>query len=418
MTQLPSTMSEGTASRRTYAAEFAVFAASTAAFQASRLGTGLVAAKTLSPSDYGLWGLFIAVLSYSNFANLGILSGANRDLPIAVGAGDRGLSVRIERAAFGASIVTCCFVATASLLVLLPTWGILGLLIAAALGLQQLYLFYQVSLRARLNFNEASIQQFVLAVVFAATGLLLIRSLGVSGLMSAQLAAFSLACLLGALVWRRTLRPSFSPQEARSLLKTGFPIMAAGLLFAVFTTVDRWLVAVTLGAAALGQYTLAALLSSGALLAATVVAQQFYPRMAMLLGATGGSAGLYVLAVRQSTLIIAIVLPIGVAVAVVAPLIIPALLPSYAPSIGAIQVLAIAIVPLVAASGFTNMLVAIGRARAYLMLLLLGMCVEFAAATVSLAVGAGLVGIAGSALVGYSCFLAATAIVARRSSTA
>lgn len=387
--------------RRAYAFEFALFAGSTAAFQASRLAIGLVAASLLPPAEYGFWGLFLAILSYSNFANLGLISGANRELPISIGAGNVERSSQIERAAFGGALVAGAAVSLVAAVLYLPGRGLLGLLVALALGSQQIYLFYQVSLRSRLEFNRASTQQLILAIVFLIVGALLLARWRLVGLVGAQLASFAVACSLGLLFWRPHLRPAIWPGEIARLLRSGFPIMLAGLAFAVLTTADRWIVALALGNEALGHYTLAALLSSAALLLATVIGQQFYPRMGIRLGETGSARALFPMAVRQSILVVAAVTPLALAVALLAPPIIRGMLPSYVSSIPAVQVLAVAIVPLVAASGFTNMLVASGRAAAYLLVQLAAVAVEIACAGITILLGWGLVGIALSASVGY-----------------
>jgi O-antigen/teichoic acid export membrane protein len=403
--------------RRALAVEFAMFAGSTAAYQASRLGMSMLAAALLPPSRYGFWGLFLALLSYTNFANLGVISGANRELPIAIGRGDARRATQVEEVAFGGAVVTGVAVATVSAMLLVPDDPMLGFLVASALGLQQLYLFYQVSLRSRLQFNRASSQQLLLAVVFAATGGLLIRSFGLAGLISAQVASFAVASMLGVFRWRPQLRPSWETHTVLQLLASGFPIMLAGLGFAVLTTADRWVVVVALGQEAVGHYTLAALVSSGAMLLATVVGQQFYPRMGLRLGQTNSVAALFPMAVRQSAIVTALVAPLVAIVVIAAPAIVRSALPSYEASVPAIQILAIAVIPLVAGSGFTNLLVASGRAKAYLLLQCVAVVVELLSAALALALGYGLVGVAVAAFAGYvSLFIGAltTTRVARK----
>jgi O-antigen/teichoic acid export membrane protein len=138
----------------------------------------------------------------------------------------------------------------------------LGLVLGIALLLQQVYLFHQVSLRARLAFNAASTQQALLAIAFPAIAIPLLLVAQVVGLITAQALAYELGAVLAASLWRRALRPSLDRALARELIVIGFPIMLSGLAFAAATTVDRWVVLAVPGQYALGQYALASTVSS------------------------------------------------------------------------------------------------------------------------------------------------------------
>jgi O-antigen/teichoic acid export membrane protein len=188
--------------------------------------------------------------------------------------------------------------------------------------------------------------------------------------------------------------------------------MLAGLGYALLTTLDRWIVALALGPVELGHYTLAALLSSGGLLISSVIAQQFYPRMAMQYGRTGSRRSLFPIALHQCLWIVGAVTPISALVVLLAPVLIPAYLPAYLSSVTAIQILAIGVVPLVAASGFTNLLVTIGRAGVYLMLQVFALIFEVGLVLGGLAVSPALATVAGAAALTYTLFLGASAIAA------
>lgn len=391
--------------------EFVWLAMSTAAFQASRLGTGIVAAAALAPTDYAVWGLVLAILSYSVYFNFGVASGLNRELPILIGAERPDEARRLEDVALAGTI-------GASILVL-PAVAVLGLvagidgpalvLAALAAGAQQFYLLTQTVLRSRLRFNRASLQQAALAVSFPVMAVLLLPSLGVVALLVAQVATFIVgAAFAGRGVF--DLRPRFRAGEIIRIMRVGMPIMAGGLAFAVLTTADRWLTLFLLGQTATGQLTFAALLAGSALLVSLVLAQQQYPRMAMALGRGEGPEVVLRMAVRQSLVATGLVAPLAIALGLLGPPIITAWIPDYEPSSRALPLLAAGFLLLAAASGFTNFLVVIGRARIYLGILLAALAVNVTVAVVL--AGLDLVGMAIAAGTAYGVVFAASAAVA------
>ncbi len=284
-------------------------------------------------------------------------------------------------------------------------------LTALAAGAQQYYLFTQTVLRSRLRFNRASLQQAVLAISFPAVAALLLPALGVAALIVAQLTTF----LVGAAFAGRGvfgLRPRFVREEIAAIVRVGMPIMAAGLAFAVLTTADRWLTLFLLGDAATGQYTFATLVAGSALLVSLVLAQQQYPRMAMALGRGEGSTRVLAMAMRQSLIAAALVAPLTLAFVLVGPAAIEAWLPDYGAAADALPLLAVGFLLLVAASGFTNFLVVIGRARLYLGILVLALVLNVGIAV--MLAGLGIAGMAVAAGSAYAFVFAASAGLAIR----
>lgn len=395
-------MTAGRRSRLATAAEFGLFALSVGSFQGSRLTVSIAATTVLSPGEFGMWGLIVTVLGYSNFASLGVLNGANREIPIAVGAGDHGSAGAIERSSFGGALAAGAVAAGGcAALALIAGWTFA--LLAAVLFFQQTYLFFQVSLRSRIEFNRASAQQMVLSGLFLAIGMVAV-SAGLAGLLVAQLAAFSAGSFMVFVLWRRTLRPSFDPTAIRRLIRTGLPIMFAGVAFAILATADRWVVALLLTPSDLGHYSLGALVASGMLLVSVIVGQQFYPRMAMAYGAGQSGRSLLSLATKQSGIALALTGPLALAVGMVSALAIPVLAVEYIPAISLIQVLSTALLPLAAAAGYTNLLVATGHSDAYLRLLLGAIGLQLVLGATAVALGTGPIGVACGAVVTYSIF--------------
>ena len=399
---------------RRRAVKFIWFALSTASFQATRLAAGLVAAAVLPPVHFAYWGLILIALSYSNYLNLGLLSSANREIPILIGRGAAPEADEIESIANGAMIVLAVTVGILAVGLALTTQSPLLLAVGFTLAVQQLYLLQQVALKARLQFNRASTQQTVLAVAFAVVSFSLLRAIGVGALVLGQAMAYACAVLIVAIRWPPK-PPRLAWSKALGLAVRGLPIMAAGFLFAALSSTDRWFVFTFYGQSELGKYTLASVLSSSLLFVALLVAQQSYPRLAMNVGRDFSKQQLIRQASLQSILSVAITAPVSILVVVAAPRVVPALFPSYASSVAAIQVLAVGMLPLIAATGFANLLVAMGRAWLYLGLVALSIAVQGAAAWIFFTWGLGLQGVAFAATLSYAVLMVGSFFAIRNS---
>jgi O-antigen/teichoic acid export membrane protein len=190
--------------------------------------------------------------------------------------------------------------------------------------------------------------------------------------------------------------------------------MGGGLIFAVLTTVDRWMTLLLLGAGALGQYTVAALLASGMLLLAQVVSQQFYPRMAMAYGRPVSGRELLRMAVRQSEVVFALLAPVVVVIALVGPWAISIWLGNYAAGIPALLTLLAAYLVLLCGTGFWNLLIVVGRANLYAACQAAAILVQVLASFVFIRLGWGLMGIAMAAAASFVCLTGAGAVAAVR----
>ena len=226
-----------------------------------------------------------------------------------------------------------------------------------------------------------------------------------------------LAFGLGAVVvlpWRRNVRVRADGARIAALMRDGLPIMLSGLAFAVATSIDRWVVATGGDAAALGHYVLASTLSSSLLFVSLVVAQQAYPRMAILHGAGGSRADLERAARRQGMLAVGLMAVPALVLVLGAPVLIPLALPSYTPAIGALQATAVAYLILAAGSGYANMLVAIGRAWRLLVIQVATAVLGALLGWLALRAGLGLTGVAMAMAVAFAGFVVATIVVGRR----
>jgi O-antigen/teichoic acid export membrane protein len=393
--------------------------ASSALYQASRLGVNLLAAALLAPAAFGIWNLVVVLQTYTTHATVGLLSGANRRVPLLIGAGRRSDALVVERSALAGSVLVGSAVATFAAIAGLAAggaWMGAAVLIGALVLSQQLYLCGQVILRGNLDFDRASIQQAALAIAFPIVGIPAVLLAGVDGLLGAQAFAYAAGFIL-VLWWRPDVRPALDLRLVGSVVKEGAPIMLSGLAFAVMTSVDRWALVSAGTPEQLGQYALASTISASMMFVNVVVAQQLYPRMAHAFGQHGRVDALRDLAREQAMVAGGMVAAMALVLLVVAPVVVPTLFPRYGPSVAAMQVLGIGYAVMAFASGFTNLLVTVGRAGWLLALqafvAVIGAGLSFAA----LRLGLGLTGVAGAMLVSFVSLAGGAAVLVARISS-
>ncbi|MBA2571276.1 MAG: oligosaccharide flippase family protein [Chloroflexi bacterium] len=402
-----------------------VLSVGTAIYQGSRLSLGLVAAAVLGPAVFGLWVLLLLVVQFSGFLGFGIANGAGRELPYLRGAAREQDAARTEEAATAATLALAGLAAAvgvvAGALILpmtMPDRVMAIALLSLVMFLQQLVLWQQVSLRSSFRFGATALQLATTGIVLLIVGLLVLP-MGLTGLLVALLAA-SVAGLSAARLASpvRGVRLRWDLDAIRGLVAIGFPILLAGLLFALLTTVDRWLVLGFLGVDAVGVYGIAGMFVSGLLLVPAVLGQQFYPALSFSHGSGRGLPDLMGDAARQGRMTGWIVVALGVPGAIVAIVAIPAFLPAYSEAVAPIAVATVGVVAYAFSSGYGNLLNTIGAHWTYLRLQSAALILDLVAASLALAAGLRLLGVAVAFAVSmlvYAVLLAGAADRATRS---
>lgn len=391
-----------------------LFLLSSLAFQGVRLLVTLIAAAALGPADFGAWVLVVAVLAYTPFASLGAVNAMNRDVPILLGQSKADDALRSEEAALGASLVSAAVLVIGVVTAGLALGADLGFVLAfgAVAGLQQVAFCYQATLRARIRFGDAAIQQFAMAAIFLVMALPGLALLGVTGLILAQAGTYGLVAALSVLRWRPEVRPLLPTQLLRDQVHRGLPIALSGLAFALVTSQDRWVVALTGTAQDLGQFGFASTLASGLILLLLVVGQQMYPRMGFTYGRSDRAAAVR-LATRQSLLAGGLMGAGAIGLFVATATLVQVAMPRYAASLPPLAILCVAVCVLGVASGPTNLLVVVGRAWRLVVVYATGAVVAFVTGYLLAMSGAGLIGPACGTLVGAVVVAVAAPTLAR-----
>ena len=234
-----------------------------------------------------------------------------------------------------------------------------------AVFLQQFFLLQQVLLRSRFRFRSAAAQMTVLGVATILFGLPLL-TFGLIGLAVSQVLVYVVALAMAGRLLGGIPRPTWDPVIARRLVSVGFPIMLAGLLFGLLTTIDRWLVLIYLDRVQVGYYGIVGITVSGLLLLPGIVSQQYYPRLAFAYGAGQGGEALLALASRQSLISGGLVGVAAIAAAFVAVIGIPRFLPAYETAVVPLLVTLVGLGIYGLGAAFGDLLNTIGAQRRYL----------------------------------------------------
>ena len=334
------------------------------ALQAGRMALNLVAAGWLGPIQLGTWVLVSSVIQYSSFASLGIINGAAREIPQALGAGDPKAARRFEDVATGGALTTGLLAGIFATVLTPYLFGpeVDGLLVGLAVVSTQWFFLQQVLFRGNLRFREAAGQVWISAVGTPVVGIPLLR-FGIDGLVAARVAVNAIVIAVAARRLDRTPRPRLDGPILRRLISVGAPVMFAGLVFTMLITLDRWLVDILLGRAAVGQYGIVSLAVGTLLVVPTFLAQQFYPRISQERGAGATGVQLLGFAMRFGVLAGAGTAALGAAGSIVAIVGIPIFLPAYEPAIVPLVIAVVAVSIYSAFSGLGYVLNLTGRQR-------------------------------------------------------
>ena len=398
--------------------EFLGFGSTTLLEQVTRTVVNLVVAAHVGPASWGEWYLLNLVLRYGGLSHLGALNGMNRQYPLEIGRQRRPEAVLLRRASLGFVLITLAItIAAATGIVVLS--GALAVrsvfLTLGLLGTQQVFTYAETSLKADTRFGDLSRAKLASALLLPVMVLPLAWVWGIDGFILGQ--GLALAAVTLVLITRDPAMfvPSLDARRSIRLVRIGLPIMLVGVLFALFTTVDRWVIVSVLDTRALGYYSLAIMALGAVTLFPTVLAQQFYPRMARAWGEREDWAEMGRLASRQGWLAFGSTLPIVVLGWLLAPPLIRAVLPAYVSGIGP-MLITLAAPPLpFFGQGYANVLNVTDHQYRYMALILVSIGAN-AALSLALVRRFGLVGVGTGTLLAYASSRWVSSLWAGRSS--
>jgi O-antigen/teichoic acid export membrane protein len=257
-----------------------------------------------------------------------------------------------------------------------------------------MYILFQFLLKSRIQFYAMSTQQFFFSFFYPICTLICAFFAGIPGYILGQ--ALSAMIMVFFIYRISTLRVNieFSWESFKRLSIIGMPLMGAGLLFGLLTTVDRWVILAHLGIKDLGQYTVSILIFGALSIVPLVISQQMYPRMAYRYGETGSTFSLLPMIATQSLSAFTATLPLIVIAYFFVPFLVSEFMPQYSEGILPARITLIGLLIFPLAGGVANFLNTIGKQFFYMLVQAVAVVINFFLATLFINFGWGLNGVA------------------------
>lgn len=390
---------------KSHAKEFVFFAAGVLIFQFSRTLVNIISARHLGPEAYAPWNVMQPIISYYAVITLGIPNAVNREIPFLIGAGRQFEAQNIADTSF----TSLC------ILLLIGTFGWAFLSISGASGLigesvpifaallvvWHLYNYAQILLKSRIEFKRMALQLTCYGLVYPVLTLSGVNALGFDGFLLGNILTALLVVVL--IFWMSPIRVHWNVdiQLSLRLARIGWPIMGAGLLFAIFMSVDRWLIAAFLEKQELGYYTVAAIASGLFVIIPSIVSQQIYPRIVFEYGKTMDVRRLRRLMLMEMSMNLAIMTPVVAIAYVLLPTFVGRYMPAYLEGVSAARIILAGMLPLCLVTAFGSFLNTINRQIWYFSAQFIGIFCNLILGILFVKAGRGLDGVALSTAISY-----------------
>ena len=300
----------------------------------------------LMPTQLGIWNLMIVVISYGEKAQLGLLDGMNKALPLMRGEGRHDRTDAMKDSVFWTTLVLAGLAG-------LTTWVLAWFVppaFASALRIVSVVVFLQLPfayifslLRADNRFGLLSAGAASLSILSSI--LILVVAFRSSDHLQGALVGLAGAYLPVVLYLFAAGRYRFAPRidgaSLREALVLGVPVKMLGVIDAVFLSVDRWVIAANLGGQTLGFYALAVMVSSLLCLVPGSVASVVYTRMLERFAVGRDPRAVRTLLVAPLRALAALILVLSACAMIVVPVVITVFIPNYAPSIPLVRTLVV-----------------------------------------------------------------------------
>jgi O-antigen/teichoic acid export membrane protein len=368
---------------------------------------GIIVARMLGPSNFGLWKALQLILTYAIYSELGSLSAMNREVPYFQGKGEIERVNRIRNVVLGQNLFMALAVSSGLLLLYYCLPGVLPLsielilFVCALVFLQQVYAYFEILFRSAHDFSMVSRLRLSRTVMDMGMAIVLIYFLNLNGRLLALTLTFILILIYILKRCKYSLRPEVDLRETLKLLRIGFPILMVGFSGTLYFTIDSLLILKFLGKTQLGYYSIALVFASLMLVLPGVISEVLYPRYAERFGNSDSisSLKLYVM-VPNLLMAYGFSLILGIAILLL-PMAIMVLLPKYLPTIIPAKIILFGAVFYALSMGPGNFLNTINRQDTNLIINGVGLVVLFLLIYTFIVLGWGIVGVALGAMFGH-----------------
>jgi O-antigen/teichoic acid export membrane protein len=369
---------------------------------------GLVAAKLLGPSAYGLWAMLKTYINMSEYASGGAANAMYRQVPLKKGEQKLDEVYRIQESTFSFGFVVSAIICGISLLASFFIDNPLLLQLAAVIFLAR-NIHYFLIFRFKSEKRIALVANYELAeaVINTILTVILMFFFGLKGMVVGTLITYcGLVIFMGLRGYLR-FRIKMDWEMIRSLLRLGFPIMILALSGFFMYNIDKIAIFFVLGSTMTGYYSLASFFSNIVGYIPLTISTVLIPRMMFDLGKTNDPRALVPYYMKPMGLLSKL-MPMGMgALFLIVEDPIAWLLPKYGPAIPVLKILLPGLVFVSMLSVPQNILIALNK-QTRLMAMLIGLL--FFGLALDLAVLKAGFGIRGVAMVTTATFFSASLI--------
>jgi len=261
-----------------------------------KFGSGFLIAKFLGPALYGLRTLFGLVLEYQYFSHLGTLSAMQREVPYFRGRKDEKGAEHIINNVFGVnflySLVACAILIFVALCLKQNNYERIYVDFVIFLSLYIVVNKIGDFYRTKLIVDKRAFLIGKVTVLYGCVNALacvtLVYYFGLRGLFLGLLIGSVVKVAFMVINVGQIPAIQLSGKVIWGLLKVGFPIMLTGLMFILFRSIDRVMIAAMLSKEMLGYFAIGTIVS-GLIYSSIseIIRVIFFPRLMEKLGKTG-----------------------------------------------------------------------------------------------------------------------------------
>jgi O-antigen/teichoic acid export membrane protein len=277
-----------------------------------------VSFRYIDPEYMGIWAVVTIVETYSNIVRLGIVNGMNRELPHALGKGEKGQAIKYAQTTLAYTILVVFLTIVASPFLLssadlkpIYLWAmIVGV---TKIVLNQYMSYIGGTFRTTDNFNKLSNIQFIV-IGSRLLFIPLIIAFGFVGYIIMQLLVVTLNSLLLYLKRPFPVKPKFHKESFFTLFKTGFPIFLSSYAISFVATFPKLFILKYGTVTLLGLYAPVFTLITAFSAFPNALSTYYYPRLSYQLGKGSSPYRLFIsiLKVYGVSILLVIVLLIGI----------------------------------------------------------------------------------------------------------